>query len=186
MQPARQLLGVLEEVSSPERYLFALADLRSALPEMSDNRLNVLLSRAVGRGRLIRVCRGIYLYPRVAYNPGLVLAHTAARLRAGHLLYLSLESALSEHGALSQLPLDRLTLMTSGRRGVIDCGPFGSLEFTHTRRTAGSCRGQLVYDAERRLWIASVALAWQDLQHVGRNLDLVVREEIEGEAHARL
>ena len=95
MQPIRRLLRVLEAVSSPDRYLYALADLRSALPEMSDNLLNVLLSRAVGRGDLVRVCRGIYLYPRVEYNPGLVLAHTAARLRAGHLLYLSLESALT-------------------------------------------------------------------------------------------
>ena len=129
--------------------------------------------------------------PTVRFVPGaaywgLQLEETAARLRAGHLLYLSLESALSEHGAISQMPLDCLTLMTSGRRGVIDCGPFGSLEFTHTRRTAGSCLGQLVYDPERRLWIASAALAWQDLRHVGRNLDLVVREEVEGESHARL
>ena len=78
VQPIRLLLRVLEEVSSPDRYLYSVADLRSALPEMSDSLLNVLLSRAVGRGDLVRVCKGIYLYPRVEYNPGLVLAHAAA------------------------------------------------------------------------------------------------------------
>ena len=173
MQPLRRLGAVLEEFAGPDRAVFAAADLRSAVPEVSDAAFTVLLSRAAASGVLERVCRGVYLYPRAGLAPGLVLAHAAARLRAGHLLYMSLESALSEHGVLSQLPLDRLTLMTSGRRGVIACGRWGSIEFTHTTRTPSDCRGRLVYDGARRLWLADPELAWSDLKRVGRNLDLV-------------
>jgi hypothetical protein len=173
MQPLRRLTAVLEAVAGPERYIFATADLRSALPDLPTPAFKVLLSRATTGGVLTRVCRGIYVFPKVPFTPGLVLPHAAARLRAGHLLYLSLESALSEYGVISQIPIDRLTLMTSGRRGVIDCGAWGSIEFTHTRRTAHACRGALNFDPERRLWIANAAFALADLRRVGRNLDLV-------------
>jgi hypothetical protein len=167
------LAQVLDALASPEHYLFFASDLRSAVPDQSLSSFKCLLSRAATSGLLQRVCRGVYLYPRVAFVPGLVLAHTAARLRAGHLLYLSLESALSEQGWISQLPMDRLTLMTSGRSGLIACGRWGSIEFTHTKRSVQNCQGQLTYDPTRRLWVASATLAHQDLRFVGRNLDLI-------------
>ena len=173
MQPLRQLAEVLAEVAGPDRAIFATADLRSALPQLSDAAFTALLSRAASGGLLERICRGVYQYPRAGLEPGLVLPQAAARLRAGHFLYLSLESALSEHGLISQILLDRLTLMTSGRRGVIDCGRWGSIEFTHTTRTPAECRERLTYDPARRLWIANPRLAWSDLKRVGRNLDLV-------------
>jgi hypothetical protein len=182
MQALRRLAAVLDELASAECYLFSPSDLRAAMPDMPSQRFKELLSRAAKNGVLGRVCRGIYLVPRLARAPGLILPHTAAKLRVGHLLYLSLESALSEHGVISQVLLDRLTLMTSGRRGLIDCGEFGSIEFTHTQRSAQDCRGQLSYDDSKRLWVASASLAWQDLRRVGRNLDLVdphVLEEID-------
>ena len=179
MQPIRRLAVVLEEVAGPDRAVFAASDLRSAVPDLSRAAFTVLLSRAATGGLLERVCRGVYLYPKAGLASGLVLPHVAARLRCGHLLYLSLESALSEQGALSQLLLDRLTLMTSGRRAVIDCGRWGSIEFTHTTRTAVECRGRLTYDTERRLWVADCGLAWSDLKRVGRNLDLVDQTAVE-------
>lgn len=179
MQPLRQLAEVLDGVAGPTRAIFAAADLRSALADLSDEAFAVLLSRAVSGGFLERVCRGVYLYPRAGLEAGLVLAHAAARLRAGHLLYLSLESALSEHGLISQVLIDRLTLMTSGRRGIIDCGRWGSIEFTHTTRTAAECQDHLTYDTARRLWIADARFAWSDLKRVGRNLDLVDTSRLE-------
>lgn len=35
----------------------------------------------------------------------------------GEYNYISLESALSEYGIISQIPIDRLTIMTTGRKG---------------------------------------------------------------------
>ncbi|TVR16531.1 MAG: hypothetical protein EA401_01180 [Planctomycetota bacterium] len=186
MQSSRQLLAILDRLASPERAIFAVADLRSALPEQSRDQLKVLLSRLVKRGDLQRVCRGIYCYPRARPDPLLVLPRTAARLRAGHFLYLSLESVLSEHGIISQQPLDRLTLMTSGRGGLIDCGDWGCIEFTHSKRGPGDCQGELSYDATRQLWLASPQLAWRDLRFVGRNVDLVDQQLLEELSHADL
>jgi hypothetical protein len=180
------LLAVLDDLASPERAIFALADLRSALPDLSLDRCKVLLSRVVKRGDLQRVCRGIYLYPRAKPDPHQVLPRTAARLRTGHFLYLSLESVLSQHGIISQLPMDRLTLMTSGRSGLIDCGQWGAIEFTHTKRGPEDCRGELAYDEDRHLWIASPRLAWRDLHFVGRNLDLVDQDLLTEPTHADL
>jgi len=173
MQPSKQLLTILDALATPDRAIFAVADLRSALPHLSFAQLTVVLSRMVTRGDLGRICRGIYFYSRAKPDPHVVLPRTAARLRAGHLCYLSLESVLSQHGIISQLPLDRLTLMTSGRSGSVDCGAWGVIEFTHTKRGAADFQGELTYDADRHLWIASPQLAWRDLCFVGRNLDLV-------------
>lgn len=186
MQSSRQLLAILDRLASPERAIFAVADLRAALPGVTRDQLKVLLSRLVKRGELQRVCRGIYCYPRAKPDPLLVLPRAAARLRAGHFLYLSLESVLSEHGIISQLPLDRLTLMTSGRGGVIDCGDWGVIEFTHSKRGPADCRGELSYDPRRQLWVASVQLAWRDLRFVGRNLDVVDQHLLAELSHANL
>ena len=173
MQALRILAKCLGSLATPEHYLFAPADLRSLVPSLSDAAFRSMLTRAVASGVLDRVCRGIYLASHVAHASGLVLYHAAARLRAGHLLYLSLESALSEHGLISQMPLGRITLMTTGRGGAINCGVRGVIEFTHTKRRANRFCGQLSYDPARRLWVAAPKLALRDLRRVGRNLDLV-------------
>ncbi|PHM28446.1 hypothetical protein [Xenorhabdus budapestensis] len=59
----------------------------------------------------------------------------AKAMRRGEYNYVSLESALSEYGAISQIPIDRLTVMTTGRKGTYKT-PFGIIEFTHTKRSA--------------------------------------------------
>lgn len=57
--------------------------------------LRNLLARAARSGVVERVCRGIYINPRATYPHGYELYHAAARLRADHFNYLSLESALT-------------------------------------------------------------------------------------------
>lgn len=173
MQSMKQLQEILEQLATGSHYLFASQDLRSGLPNCSDAAFMSLLTRATRSGILLRVCRGIYINPRADYQPGLVLYHAAARLRAGHFVYLSLESVLSMHGVISQMPLNRITLMTSGRGGEIKCGDFGRIEFTHSKQSIGDIANDLDYAEELRLWLASPQLALRDLKHVGRNLDLI-------------
>lgn len=171
MQPIRYLERMLADLATPERYLFSATDLHSACPPATNPA--VLLSRAVKAGMLRRVCRGIYLYPRVDYPRGHVLFHAAALLRANAFNYVSLETALSDAGLISQIPFDRITLMSSGRTHVVDCGEFGRIEFIHTRRRPDVLAGQLTYDAARRLWRASPALALRDMRATRRDLSLV-------------
>jgi predicted transcriptional regulator of viral defense system len=173
MQPIKELTQLLERLASEEHYLFSADDLRSALPTISPGGFKVLLSRAEKAGLLKRVCRGIYLYPRVAYPAGRILFHAAAKLRAETFSYLSLETVLSDAGVISQIPLNWITLISSGRSHIVDCGAFGHIECIHTKRRPTDVADQLSYDQECHLWRASVALALQDMKLTRRSTDLV-------------
>ena len=171
MQPIRHLERLLADLATPERYLFSAADLQAVCPPSSN--LSVLLCRAAKAGILHRVCRGIYLFPRVDHSRGRVLFHAAALLRANAFNYISLETALSDAGMISQVPFDRITLMSSGRTHTISCDGYGTIEFIHTNRRPGDLAGQLTYDAACRLWRASPSLALRDMRATRRDLSLV-------------
>ena len=171
MQPIRHLERLLASLATEERYLFSAADLRAVFPPSSN--LAVLLSRASSAGILRRVCRGIYLYPHVNYPRGQILFHTAARLRADEFNYLSLETVLSDAGIISQIPMDRIALMSSGRTSTIACGEFGTIEFVHTLRSPNALASQLTFDPACRLWRASTTLALRDMRATRRDLGLV-------------
>lgn len=136
--------------------MFATSDLAAAVPECGQ--LSVLLSRAAKAGLLRRVCKGIYFFPVPDYPMGNLLFHAAARLRADCFNYLSLETVLSDAGVISQVPMNWISLMSSGRSHVVNCGDYGHIEFVHTAQRPDDVAGELVYDSERRLWRASARL----------------------------
>jgi hypothetical protein len=176
MQPIRQLERLLADLASPEHYLFSSADLRAINPSSAESA--VLLSRAVKAGILRRICRGIYLFPRVEYPRGRVLFHAAALVRANAFNYISLETALSDAGIIAQIPINRITLMSSGCTHTVSCGEFGRIEFIHTTRRPDDLAGQLTYDAACRLWRASPSLALRDMRATRRDLSLANPEVI--------
>lgn len=172
-QPLQRLYQGLDRLASPERSLFTPSDMRALLPDISDRAYRALLSRAAQGGRLERVCRGLYIYHPARPVSGLLLFHAAARLRAHEFNYISLETALSDSGVISQLPINWITLMSSGRTNTISCGRWGSIEFVHTRQKAANLASSLIYDARCRLWRASTAQALRDMKVARRNLDLI-------------
>ena len=169
----KRLADTLADLADGEHYLFSVHDLAAVTPDQSDSAFKALLGRAGKNGLIQRVCRGLYLYPRVDYPFGLVLYHAAARLRAGEFSYLSLETVLSDAGVISQIPLNWITLMTTGRNYTFDCGAFGHIEFIHTKKTPANIAPRLHYDPRCRLWRASVAQALQDMKQARRDTDLV-------------
>jgi predicted transcriptional regulator of viral defense system len=176
MQPLKQLSQTLRSLADPEHCVFAPPDLAAAVPGCGQ--LAVLLSRATNASLLKRVCRGIYLYPVPGYAAGNLLFHTAARLRAGEFNYISLETVLSDAGVISQVPMNWISLMTSGRSHVVDCGDYGHIEFVHTAQRPEDISGELTYDAERHLWRASVRQALRDMKATRRNMELVDEEVV--------
>lgn len=171
-QPIKYLATWLDNHANQTRYLFLSHDLRALFPQLSEVAFRVLLNRAVRGGYLHRVCRGVYKYPKI--NPvGLLLFHVAAILRANAFNYLSLETVLSEAGIISQIPINRITLMSSGRTNVISCGTFGSIEFVHTNQKPQQVMRDLQYDASYHLWRANVFLALRDMRATHRNNDLI-------------
>lgn len=173
MQPMKKISTILDRYANADNYLFALNDLRGILPNTDSGAFKTLLSRTQRAGVLKRVCKGIYLYPRVNYPAGRVLFHAAAKLRADSFNYLSLETVLSDAGVISQVPLNWITLMSSGRSHIVNCGDFGHIEFIHTKRKPADVADQLSYDPDCRLWRASVKLALLDMKLTRRSMDLI-------------
>ena len=100
----------------------------------------------------------------------------ARTMRRREYSYLSLESALAEYGAISQIPIDRLTVMTAGRKGEYKT-PFGTIEFTHTKRSAAQIIDS-IKTVGRPLRLATKEAAWRGLKRIGRNTHLVDEQVI--------
>lgn len=173
MQPNRILVKGLDKLANHQRYLFTFNDLRSLLPLVSETSFKTLLSRAVKGGYLERVCRGLYIYPAADPHDGLILFHAAARLRADEFNYISLETVLSDVGAISQIPINRIFIMSSGRSNTIECGNWGTIEFIHINRKPSDLQNDLIYDTRCGLWRATVPLALKDMRATRRSLDLI-------------
>ena len=176
MQPLKKLSGVLRSLADRNHCVFTPSDLAAAVPECTQ--LAVLLSRATAAGVLKRICRGVYVYPVPDYLTGNLLFHAAARLRAGEFNYISLETVLSDAGVISQVPMNWISLMTSGRSHVVDCGDYGHIEFVHTAQRPEDLSGELTYDVERHLWRASVRQALRDMKATRRSMELVDEEVV--------
>lgn len=163
----------LRDLGRRGQWCLSESTLRTFLPE-SANTFRSAMTRHV-RDRLIeRVAPGLYLNPYVP-PPAWALERLASRLRPQDALYVSLESALHEHGRISQVP-SRLTLMTGGRSYLYDT-PLGVIEFVHTEVPSTRWRSRTAFVPERRIHVASADLALEDLRKVGRNLDLVMEPE---------
>lgn len=173
MQPIRFLQSWLMENTNQDHYLFATQDFRNLMSELSDESFKMLLSRAVKSGILTKVCRSVFLYKKALRNDGLLLFHVIPVLRPFEFNYISLETVLSDSGVISQIPLNCITVMTSGRTNKIACGEFGTIEFIHTSRSIYDVMEHLSYDSRCGMWRASVKLALWDMKVTRRNCDLI-------------
>jgi predicted transcriptional regulator of viral defense system len=179
MQPRKILLEWLQQHTNRERYLFSLQDIQGLFPELSDKALKTLLSRVAKQGALERVCRGLYAYKSSVHSYGFLLFHAAAYLRSNAFNYISLETLLSDAGVISQIPINCITIMSSGSSNKIVCGRFGTIEFIHTAQKPTAIMDQLTYDKECRLWRASISLALRDMKRTHRNCDLIDWEVVD-------
>ena len=173
MQPIKMLARWLLDNTSHEYYLFTLFDMRALFPHLSDAAFKTLMSRAVRSELLVRLCRGLYLYKPALPKDGLLLYHAAALLRADKFNYISLETALSDIGVISQIPLNWISIMSSGRSSIISCGEFGTIEYIHTIQKPELLMPKLTYDHRCGLWRANVHIAIRDMKATHRNCDLI-------------
>lgn len=165
-----------------QRYLQNFADkginaystrmLESYFPDESTTSFRKTLAAAVNADILQRVCRGVYVFPPSFSQEIYKLERIAVILRMGFYSYTSLESALSGYGVISQIPLNRLTVMTTGRKQTYET-PYGIIEFTHTARKEFDIINNTVTIDNCPLRLATVETALADLRRVGRNLNLV-------------
>ena len=127
------------------------------------------------RRLLVRAAPGIFVNPTARSLPLDVRSALVPWLRPREVSYVSLQSKLSEVGAISQVST-ALTLMTTGDTQTFET-PWGNIEFVHTEREISPQTGVLF--CEDGLPRATTARAWEDLCNVRRNLDLVDRDLLE-------
>ncbi len=180
MQANMTIQNGLSKIPERNGKVFALTDLKALLPEHAAGAFKSVVTRLERRGGLTRICRGIYVLPDCILRGSELLGHVAARLRAGQFNYLSIETVLSDAGVISQIPVNRIMLMSSGRSNVISCGAYGTIEFVHTHKKAEELATELSYDARSQLWRASIQLALRDMKDTRRDTGLV-NEEIANE-----
>lgn len=115
------------------RAVFSLAELRSIFPKRSDHTFIARLRRLAAQRILKRAAHGIYVNALSQSLRAWRNEDVATRVRSGEYSYVSLKSALSEFGVISQIPLGRTRMMTTGRFGMIH-SIYDTLDFTHKAR----------------------------------------------------
>lgn len=166
-------IQVLRKFDKKGKYVFIKRDLTKLFPGDNPKALDEGLNRLVKSGLLQRACRGVYVNEDAQCFDGYTIEHIAKALRRNEYNYVSLESALSEYGLISQIPIDRLTVMTTGRKGIYKT-LYGVIEFTHTKRSIKNILDHVKIVTGRPLRIATPKTALRDLRRVGRNLHLLI------------
>lgn len=175
-----EAIQILRDFDKKGKYVFTKRDMAKLFSHDNHKALDEGLNRLVKAKLIQRACRGVYVNSNAHCFDSYAIEHIAKALRRNAYNYVSLESALSEYGVISQIPLDRLTVMTTGREGVYKT-PYGVIEFTHTKRSVINILDHVQTITERPLRLATKRAALRDLKRVGRNIHLLPAKIIEDE-----
>lgn len=177
---SKELMKVAEKLQAVDGWALHSSSI-AMMAGYDDGYLTVALARACKSGLLQRLSRGFYRFPRLKM-PAHHLEQLANWLRPNEFFYLSLESALSDAGVISQVP-NRLTFVTKGRSYTYSMPGVGCIEFIHSSVPEDVLREGVVFNAARNIRVASVPRALADLQRIGRSLDLVRDEHEPDDPH---
>lgn len=168
-------IHTFDKFSKKGKNIFLARDLETIFPEESLKTLQKSIDRLVDAEILKRAAKGVYAYTRASLGP-YPLESLAVNIRRGKYNYISLESALSQYGVISQIPIDRLTIMSTGRSGEF-VTPWGVIEITHTSKKPSEILSNTI-EGRGPLRIATKETALRDLRRVGRNTHLIQSEEL--------
>lgn len=141
-------------------------------------RLRSTLKRLVAAGMLDNIARDLYWHDDPSPSAIPAIEEIAVALRPGELDYIGLESAASLWNVISQIPVDRLTVVTTGREGVFST-PFGIIEFVHTAKSPRDILENTVDYPGHALRLATKSYAVKGLVRAGRSVDMIDWEELE-------
>ena len=171
-----ELIRKLSELDKRGVHVLARRDIEKLFPDEAEKAMEKSLQRMVCDGLLQRAAKGLYVNPAATSKNRWIAEEVAKALRPGCLTYVSLESILSEYGVISQIPINRMTVMTTGKSGVVET-PYGVIEFTHTKRGPAEIFKRTMHVKGRPLRIAIKQAAIKDLLRVGRNANMLIKDE---------
>jgi len=172
-----ELIRRLAELDRRGIYVLAKRDIEKLFPDEGDKAMDKSLQRMVCDSLLQRVAKGLYINPAASSKNQWIAEEIAKSLRPGCLSYVSLESILSEYGSISQIPINRLTVMTTGRSGLHKT-PYGTIEFTHTKRPRSEILERTLTSKGRPLRFATQSAAVRDLMRSGRNSNMIPQDKL--------
>ena len=135
----------------------------------------------IAAGILQRVSRNLYHYSWSSSPEEHLAEQAAVFLRRGHYCFESLESAASKWGIVSQVPIDRITVMTTGREGEFRT-PFGTIEFVHTSAGSDEILSNTVERPGNPLRIATKEYTLKNMRTCRRSMHLVDCEAADDQA----
>jgi hypothetical protein len=173
MTKTDKLLAVFSTSVKAGGGIHSTSELAFMLGEACGPTFTKFLADGVKKGILRRVTTGLYestLTPPESVN---AIYKIIKKLRSGVLSYISLESQLSHTGDISQVLIDRVTVVTKGRSGTFST-PYGVIEFTHTKKPINRIAPNLYFDPEIKMFRAITKQAKADLKHCNRNVHMLV------------
>lgn len=150
------------------------AELAYMMGEQVSVAFTKFLADCVKKGVVRRVAHGIFESTITPPETSTAIYKVVKKLRSGVLNYISLESQLSHTGDISQVVMDRLTVVTKGRSGSFST-PYGVIEFTHTKKSVAKIAPNLYLDHDIAMYRAKTEQAIADLTDCNRNLHMLER-----------
>lgn len=174
MTQSDKLLTVLSKAVKAGGGVQTSAELAFMLgqPWPSNPAFTKFLADRAKAGLIRRVARGIYESTITPPAPETAIYKIIKKLRVDVLSYISLESQLSHTGDISQVMMDRVTVITKGRSGVFKT-PYGVIEMVHTKKPLDQVEKNLYYDPQIKMYRANTQQAIDDLKHCRRNLHML-------------
>ena len=146
--------------------------------EAEGETLRSTLRRLVDAGIVERVARDLYWIDSPSAKGIPAIEELAGALRSGEFNFIGMESAASLWSVISQIPVDRLTVVTTGREGEFKT-PFGVIEFIHTASSPSEIIANTVDYPGHGLRLATKDYTVRGLLRARRSVHLIDWEEVE-------
>jgi len=172
MTKTDKLLTIFSRTVKAGGGIHSTAELAFMLGEPCSPAFTKFLADGVKRGILRRVAKGLYESTITPPEPEKAIYKAIKKLRSGVLNYISLESQLSHTGDISQVVMDRVTVITKGRSSTFST-PYGIIEFTHTKKPIKQIAPNLYFDPDIKMYRATTEQAIADLKHCNRNVHML-------------
>lgn len=174
----KDLLRVFDEHDRDGQvWLYTPAMFRVLFPEETADSLKMSFRRHAKSGLLKKVKKGLYANERARCAPADKLTALVPYLKPGEISYVSKYNRLSELGVISQMPLNYLSVMTSGTSQKFQ-SCYGTVEFTHTERSIKFILDHTEIDSDTGQLIADKDLAMRDANRSGDDdLKDLIREQ---------
>ena len=162
---------------SDRKRVFRSRELGRVLGE-GGNTLRSSINRLIDSGVITRLAQDVYWVGDLKGRDVPAIEEVAVALRPGGFNYIGMESAASLWNVISQIPVGRITVVTTGREGEFDT-PFGTIEFIHTAADGNEIIANTVDYPGHALRLATKKYAVQGLMRARRSTYLIDWEELE-------